>query len=184
MSAGAAELGAIYDDAIRPALRLLPGPMTSREALVMMFAIGLQESRMVHRYQLVLGPGGKEQHNDDGTVKKGAARGLFQFEQGGGVKGVMTHPSSKSHALTVLGALGHTDVTEHAVWQALETDDVLAAAFARLLLWTDSKPLPKTDNPWGAWDCYLRVWRPGRPHHHTWMEFHAEAVMTAMELFQ
>lgn len=168
MSAGAAELGAIYDDAIRPALRLLPGPMTSREALVMMFAIGLQESRFQYRRQ----------------INNWSETSFWRMEQGGGVKGVMTHPSSKSHAFTVLGALGHTDITHNAVWQSLETDDVLAAAFARLLLWTDSKPLPKTDDPWSAWDCYLRVWRPGMPHRHTWLEFHAAAVMTVMELFQ
>ena len=183
MTAGAAELGAIYDDAIRPALRLLPAPMTSREALVMMFAIGLQESRMVHRYQLMLGQDGKELRNDDGTVKKGPARGLAQFEKGGGVRGVLTHHASKRHAFSVLGGLGYMDVTEHAVWEALEHDDVLAFALARLLLWTDPYPLPKMDDPWRAWDLYLRVWRPGRPHPDTWMSFHAEAVMTVMELF-
>lgn len=167
MSAGAAELGAIYDDAIRPALRLLPAPMMSREALVMLFAIGLQESRMEWRRQHGNGP----------------ARGLLQFEQGGGVHGVMTHPASRTHAYTVLGALGHTDITEHAVWAALETDDVLAFAFGRLLLWTDAKALPKMDNPWAAWDCYIRNWRPGLPHPDSWMPYHAEAVATVLGLF-
>ena len=166
MTAGADLLGAIYDDAIRPALRLLPAPMNSREALVMLFAIGLQESRMEWRRQHGNGP----------------ARGLWQFEQGGGVHGVMNHAASRQHAFSVLGTLGHTDISEHGVWAALETDDVLAAAFARLLLWTDPKPLPKMDNPWGAWDCYIRSWRPGMPRPDSWMPNHAEAVMVTLEL--
>ncbi len=35
--------------------------------------------------------------------------------------------------------------------------------FARLLLWTDAKPLPAIGDEQGAWDYYLRNWRPGKP---------------------
>ena len=47
------------------------------------------------------------------------------------------------------------------VHAALEHDDVLAAAFARLLLWTDPKSLPALNDADGAWQLYLRTWRPG-----------------------
>lgn len=154
-----ASLAEIYDNAISPALRELPPRMTSLEALVMLFAIGLQESGFTARRQYGNGP----------------ARGFWQFEEGGGVHGVLTHPASRDLALVAVGERADP-------WAALETDDVLAATFARLLLWTDAKPLPKTDNPWGAWDYYLRTWRPGKPHPETWMGHHAESVMAAMEL--
>jgi hypothetical protein len=65
------------------------------------------------------------------------------------------------------------------LWQALQTDDTLAAATARLLLFTDPKRLPPVDAPDEAWSLYMRTWRPGKPHLHTWAEFHrlARAVV-------
>jgi hypothetical protein len=56
---------------------------------------------------------------------------------------------------------------KEAVWRALEGHDVLAAAFARLLLWTDPYPVPLGREE--AWTCYAkRLWRPGKPHPDTW----------------
>ncbi|MCY1303002.1 hypothetical protein D9M70_526890 [compost metagenome] len=54
-----------------------------------------------------------------------------------------------------------------AIWRALEHDDVLAAGFARLLLWSDPKPLPLAGDEQGAFDLYLRTWRPGAYHRGT-----------------
>ena len=48
-----------------------------------------------------------------------------------------------------------------AVWEAIEHDDVLAAGLARLLLYTDPARLPKLGDVEGAWQLYLRTWRPG-----------------------
>ena len=62
------------------------------------------------------------------------------------------------------------------VWTALETNDVLAGVFARLLLWTDAKPLPAIGDEQGAWAYYLRNWRPGKPHPQTWPGFYRQAV--------
>jgi hypothetical protein len=123
-----------------------------------MLAIGLQESRFEHRRQI-----------------GGPARGFWQFEQGGGVRGVLRHHSSREHAQAVCRARS-VIATESAVYAALEHDDVLAAAFARLLLWTDPKPLPAIGDEQGAWDLYLRVWRPGKPHRHTWNALYAQAM--------
>lgn len=62
------------------------------------------------------------------------------------------------------------------VHAALEHDDVLAAAFARLLLWTDPFRLPTKSDAAGGWDLYLRTWRPGKPHPARWPARYAAAV--------
>ena len=140
------------------AFGLLPPPMASWKARIMMLAIGLQESRFVHRKQI-----------------GGPAKGFFQFERGGGVKGVLNHPSSADHARQVCAAR-HVSATQTAVYDALEFDDVLAGAFCRLLLWTDPAPLPQIGEQDDAWLCYLRNWRPGKPHPDTWPALYQQAM--------
>jgi hypothetical protein len=66
--------------------------------------------------------------------------------------------------------------TDAAVYAALEHDDVLAAAFARLLLWTDPEPLPAVGEVQRAWALYLRTWRPGKPHRQTWDALYAQTM--------
>lgn len=142
---------------LAPALALFPSAMDSRAARVLLLAIGLQESRFNHRRQV-----------------RGPARGLWQFEKGGGVAGVLNHPASRSLAALACREAGipaHRDD----VYPALEKDDILAARFARLLLWTDAKPLPAADDVSGGWDYYIRTWRPGKPHRHSWDALHRQA---------
>lgn len=157
-------LDAILRTAINPALGMLPAKMDSDAARVMLLAIGLQESRLTHRYQKTSDP-----------YTKGPARGLWQFERGGGVVGVMTHRHTKELAETVCKAK-NVPFDSSLIHAKLEFDDILAAVFARLLLWSDAKPLPGVDaDHETAWDCYVRNWRPGKPHRHTWDEFHDQA---------
>lgn len=152
----------VWDEAIAPALVLLPPKMSSPQAWVQMFAMGLQESKLVERRQILSGGG------------PGPATGMWQFEEGGGVKGVLAHALTADLARSVCAARGvRPDRRE--VWRALEVDDVLAAAFARLLLWTDRPPLPEHRDVEGAWRLYVRTWRPGRPHRQTWNAHHARA---------
>ena len=151
-------LSEIRERAIEPALALLPARMNSDQAVVKMLAIGLQESRFEHRRQI-----------------GGPAVGWWQFEQGGGVRGVLRHSASREHAQAVCRARNVIAI-ESAVYAALEHDDVLAAAFARLLLWTDPKPLPAIGDEQSAWELYLRVWRPGKPHRHTWAALYERAL--------
>lgn len=66
--------------------------------------------------------------------------------------------------------------TVGAVYTALEADDVLAAGFARLLLWADPHRLPDVGDADTAWALYLRTWRPGKPHPHTWAALYAQAM--------
>lgn len=150
----------VIDTAITPALDELPSRMSSREAVVMLVAIGLQESRLIHRKQI-----------------GGPARGLWQFEQGGGVRGVLTHAASMAAAVSLCITHGVQPATR-SVYVALEHDDILAAGFARLLLWTDPRalPAPTGDNAGEAWQYYLRNWRPGKPHPQTWPEMWQAAI--------
>jgi hypothetical protein len=146
--------------AVEAALAALPSHFASDPARVIMYAIGLQESRLLHRDQIVKGkaPG-----------VKGPALGLWQFERGGGVRGVLRHPASQKLAAAAIAHLVNDNLTtERNVWLALEQDDVLAAKFARLLLWTDPRPLPPKGDASAAWNYYIRNWRPGKPHPQTW----------------
>lgn len=145
--------------AISPALSLLLQRMDSRQARVQLLATGLQESRFTARRQHGNGP----------------ARGFWQFERGGGVVGVLTHAASKPHMLQLCERLSLA-ADAQTVWTALEYQDVLAAAAARLLYWTDPKPLPALGDAEGAWALYLRTWRPGKPHRATWDAFYNQAI--------
>lgn len=153
--------------AIRPALSLLPAKMDSLPARAMLVAIGLQESKFQYRSQHPTGP----------------ARSYWQFEQGGGVVGVLGHPASATHAAAVLEFLSYPSTMRGPlhVWQAMQHNDILAAAFARLLLWTDPGSLPTRHAPEDGWAVYLRTWRPGKPHPETWDAYYALAwdVVTA-----
>lgn len=163
----------IRAQAIAPALALLPARMTSPEAEVMLLAIGLQESGFAHRDQL-------ESNGHD--LVDGPAMGLWQFERGGAVAGVLQHEQAGRLARDVLKACGlPVSATPLAVWHALEHDDVLAAAMARLLLWTDPRPLPAMDEEERAWVYYLRTWRPGKPHRHRWGACYAAALREIRE---
>jgi hypothetical protein len=143
-------LDEITRTAIDPALAWLPARMNTIEARAMLLAIGLQESRFEHRWQVLNDPS-----------KKGPARSFWQGEQGGGmVAGVMSHPVSKDLARAACTAHG-VIFTTRAVWEAIENNDVLAAILARLLLWTEPGALPRVTDAAGAWTLYLRAWRPG-----------------------
>jgi len=149
--------------AVNEALRLLPPAMDSKEARVMLYAIGLQESRFTHRAQVLNGGG------------KGPARGYWQFERGGGVTGVLRHPASRFWMHSACNAR-NVPAQPMNVWLALESDDVLAAAAARLLLFTDAAKLPAIGEQHEALRYYLRVWRPGKPHPSTWPECYETAL--------
>jgi hypothetical protein len=155
-------------DSIDAGLALLPAAMSSPQARVMLYAIGLQESRFTARRQIV---GGKP---------IGPAKGFWQFERGGGCKGVVIHPASRywMHRVCVTQNMPFNAT---AIWNAVETNDMLAAAAARLLLFTDPKKLPALDDAAGAWNLYVRTWRPGKPHRKTWDAFHQQAQYIVFE---
>lgn len=152
-------LAEVMERAIVPALQILPKHLDSDRARLMLLAIGLQESRFEFRRQLGDGP----------------ARGFFQFELGGGVRGVMTHSQSTEMA-RLLCRDRDCAFDPRAVYSRLEHDDILAAGFARLLLWTDPKPLPLIGEREKAWEYYLRLWRPGKPKRRSWRSYYVRAM--------
>ncbi|WP_411887331.1 hypothetical protein [Hydrocarboniphaga effusa] len=143
--------------AVEPMLALLPERMASAEAEVMLLAIALQESRLVHRRQI-----------------GGPARGYLQFERGGGVVGVLTHSATKDFAAKLCSDLDYKADAD-VVYGAIENNDVLAFGFGRLLLFSDPAPLPKMGDVQGAWEYYKRLWRPGKPKPDTWPDMYARA---------
>lgn len=156
------DLRFVNDEILTPSFRLLAGGAIPRnydtpEARVMLLTIGLQESRFIFRAQ----------------QPSRIARGFYQFENGGGVRGVLTHAASAREIERVLGKI-HVDRAD--VYTAIEWHDQLATVMARLLLYTDPRPLPAVTDTAGAWQLYLRCWRPGKPHQSTWPTFHKAAV--------
>lgn len=135
------------------AFALLPGSMNTPEARAALLAIGLQESEFVYRRQQGNGP----------------ARGFWQFERGGGVRGVLEHPATSLHAKHVCAELRYPARPDdcHA---ALADNDVLACCFARLLLWTLPGMLAPRENPERGWQQYLAGWQPGKPRHEAWAQ--------------
>ena len=141
----------VMREAIAPALVMLPSRMASPEARVLMLAICGQEADFHHRWQVV---------DRARPHVMGPARGLWQFERGGGVKCVLTHERTRALAANVCRLRG-ISATVDAVYNRLHEDDILAAAFARLLLWTNPNALPAIGQEEAAWQLYLREWRPG-----------------------
>lgn len=153
------ELQQVRREIIAPAFKLLPDRMGGKKAEVLLLAIGLQESRFLHRRQI-----------------NGPARSFWQGEKGGGmVHGVPRHVATMRTAAKVLEARG-VSPTDDAIYAAIETDDILACCLARLLLITDPMALPEIGAPRAAWEMYLRTWRPGKPHPDTWPALYQQAV--------
>lgn len=123
---------------------LLPAKFDGLAARVLLLAIGMEETGFATRRQMGGGPG----------------RSYWQFEQAGGIRGVLTHPASKVWARSVCGLRAVAPV-ESDVYAAFLVDDQLACAFARLLLFTDPAALPVVGDEQGAWEYYLRNWCPG-----------------------
>ena len=157
-------LDQILRTAVEPALAWLPPKMTSIEAKVELLTIGLHESLFEHRRQMGNGP----------------ARGFWQFERGGRVKGVMTHPATRDLARAACAAHG-VPFDGMAVWNALEHNDVLAAIFARLNLWWSPGALPRVTETDKAYALYLFTWRPGKVHPELWPARHL-AARAALQL--
>jgi hypothetical protein len=145
---------------IPAAYAVLPAPMASPRATALLLAIALQESGTTARRQRPKGP----------------ARGFWQFEAGGGITAVKTHPATRDDLKAALLSLRYppslTATDLHAI---VEHNDVLAAIAARLLLWTLPLALPTRTQGDQGWLQYLDAWRPGAPHPETWGEHFGRA---------
>jgi hypothetical protein len=142
--------------AINPALAELElqGVAQNVHAARFLLAIALQESALRYRRQV-----------SSGGVENGPASSYWQFEQGGGCKGVLTHKGVASKMLNICNAYD-VNPTPAGLWEAMRYNDIVAACAARLLIYTLPKGLPVTAEH--GWDQYLSAWRPGKPHPETW----------------
>jgi hypothetical protein len=138
---------------IPAALSLLPSEMASPEAAALLLAIAQQESGCIARTQMDGGP----------------ARGYWQAEQGGMIRGVLGHPQTADLARALWRDLDyHAEPTAWAVYDAVQHNDVLAAGIARLGLLTLPGALPDRADVIGGWRQYLAAWRPGKPRPNDW----------------
>lgn len=151
-----ADLKNIIAGPLEDAYRLLPAKLRSREATTMILATCGQESQFKYRIQMGGGP----------------AHGLAQFElgkpgTGAGVYGVYEHPAVRDWLQSVCQ---NRDVpfTPEAIYAALVHDDMLALTMARLLYYTNAKPLPSLGDQDGAWSYYVGTWHPGKPRPQDW----------------
>ena len=140
-------------NAINAALADLPDAMGSDAAVILLLAIGLQESKLVHRRQLI--------ERDGNLVAAGPAKSFWQGERLGGMTaGILRHNATSGLTRALCSRHGIA-ATPTAIWHAIKNNDVLAASCARLLLWTDPAPLPGADRRSDAFRYYVRTWRPG-----------------------
>lgn len=154
--------------AIERAYQLLPPKWATKEATVAILAAGYQESDFESRQQIVVNKEGK-------LTPTGPAVSWWQMEKGGAIRGVLNHDVTKAMARVVCEARGVAP-TPDAVWEAMKKDDVLGAAFARMLLYTNPYKLPAIGKKAEMWDLYLREWRPGKPKPQKWDKSYAFAL--------
>lgn len=156
-----------YTGGLLPALMMLPETMRSDRAKVLLCAITLQEDPEGHRFQVL---------DRKDLTKKGPARGLLQFELGGGVAAVMRRGAPSEPWASMVCETRGVKWDRRTIWENLEFDDVLAFAFGRLLLLNLPQALPSPTDAHKAWAQYVEAWGPGKPHPEKWPENHAEAV--------
>lgn len=137
------------------------GITDSLNARRFVLAIALQESSLMHRRQVAA----------DGT-ENGPAASFWQFEQGGGCKGVLGHQATSKAMLSICESFNITP-TPAGLWEAMRYNDIVAAAAARLLVYTLPKSLPDSSD--SGWMQYLSAWRPGKPHPERWAGNWAQA---------
>lgn len=142
--------------AIVPALAELTrfGIPHTTDARRFLLAIALQESGLSRRRQA-----------DADGAETGPAASYWQFEPGGGCKGVLTHYLT-AHCMRAVCAGFNVDPTPQGLWEAMRYHDIVAAVAARLLVYTLPSTLPGSAEE--GWTQYAAAWRPGKPHPQTW----------------
>lgn len=156
--------------AIVPALNELAlcGIPNTPDAQRILLAIAIQETGLRNRRQVIAGKG-----------ETGPAASFWQFEQGGGCKGVLEH-YLVAPCMRGLCADFNVPATPAGLWEAMRYNDVLAAIAARLLVYTLPGKLPTTAED--GWRQYIEAWRPGKPHISTWAAAWETATKTVKEL--
>lgn len=154
-----------FSQIVHPTLRFMSASPTisvprSPEGDVLVMTCAGQESRWTDRRQIGIG---------EYYPQKVGARGFWQFESTwGGPVAINDVMMKTGRQLSAMCTYLNIPFDEHAIYEACAWNDTLACAMARLLLWADPAPLPKIGDKEGAWNYYVRNWRPGAPHRGTW----------------
>ena len=149
-------------DLIFPAaFPLLPPKMDTVQARAMLIAIALQESRLVHRAQLV-GGAAEWWHSIDPP-----AHGYYQFEVVS-IRLLLQHVVARPLLIPALSALDYPLDAPGLIHEAIRNNDMLATVFARVLLYTVPESLPEEHEADRGLEQYLWAWRPGKPRPGTW----------------
>lgn len=159
--------------AIKPALALLDPKLDTIPARAMMTAIALQETKLKARVQVL--DAGKEWWES----RPGPAHSWWQFERGGGVEAVLGNAQTRKIVGPVLAQLCYPCDSD-IVHGALTHNDILAAVFARALLYSAPWPLPVQNAPAEGWRQYLWAWKPGKLHEATWEANYAAGWAAAL----
>ncbi len=137
-------------------------------ARVLVMATAGQESRWEDRRQNGI------THLYPQTV---GARSFWQFESTyGGPVAINDVLVSTPRQIAAVCASLNIPVDERSLYEACAWNDTLACAMARLLLWQDPAPLPAVGDKEAAWQYYVRNWKPGAPHRHTWDAIYDQSV--------
>lgn len=140
---------------IRPTLSLMEQYVDIQrtiEAENLLLAIALQESALSARIQ--------------GPRDAGPARSFWQFEKIG-VADVFQRQRQPLRTMCDFLEIPFDLGKLHLV---MAYNDMLACVISRLTLRIDPKPLSDADTLEGAWEYYIRNWRPGKPHVNRWVE--------------
>lgn len=152
-------LDAIRRTILHPALALLPESLSGREAEVLLLASGLAASGFQTRRDA-----------------RGPGRGYWRaLPDGVMVGGVLRAAQTRDLAVAVCDARQVPPIAER-VYSALEHDDLLAAALARLLLWSDPAGLPSLGDEAGAWACYQCHWAVDEAARRDWPAHYQRAL--------
>lgn len=137
---------------------ILDPKFDSPEARVLLLAIGMQESAFEDRIQKPHGP----------------AHSFWQ-EEPNGIKAVLNNSITKNY---LIDACGKLDINPdwYSIYQDVINNDELACVVARLMLYADSHSLPAVGDSQGAWEYYLRTWRPGKPRPDDWDKNYGAAL--------
>lgn len=152
------------------AFSLLPPGMDSAQARAMLLAIGLQESKLRHRAQLV------GDAREWWESKNPPAHGWFQFERPA-IGLLLKHAATKLLLERVLTDLEYP-ADDSILHQALRDNDLLAVCFARALLRTVPESLPVIGDVLESERQYLWAWRPGKHDPERWKKSYALMLET------
>jgi hypothetical protein len=149
---------------------MLPSDFNTRVIIPGVHLFPFQDSPLAQKILLAIA--GQESGWLEREQIDGPARGFWQFERPGGVRGVMNHIMCKSR-LEAFCAKMEIPFDEYTIFEAIAWCDPLAYVMARLLLWTDPGPLPTDADT--VWELYVRCWRPGKPKPLTWASYYGAA---------